>query len=43
LRSAFAEELLTQYISKLQADLGVRVNEAAFRNAVGATDPNAPF
>jgi peptidyl-prolyl cis-trans isomerase D len=38
LRNAFAEELLTQYITQLQSDLGVRINEANFRNAVGATD-----
>ncbi len=35
LKQQFAEDLLAQYLTKLQADLGVTVNQAAFRIAVG--------
>ena len=41
LRTALSEDVLTQYIAKLQADLGVTVNQAAFQAAVGGSaDPN---
>jgi peptidyl-prolyl cis-trans isomerase D len=33
--SALGEDLLTQYVAKLQADLGVSINQAALRNATG--------
>ncbi len=33
--SALGEDLLTQYVAKLQADLGVSVNQNALRNATG--------
>ncbi len=35
LGSSVSEDILAQYVGKLQADLGVAVNETAFRNATG--------
>lgn len=35
LASSVSEDILAQYVGKLQADLGVSVNETAFRNATG--------
>lgn len=35
LSSSVSEDILAQYVAKLQADLGVSVNETAFRNATG--------
>lgn len=35
LSSSVSEDILTQYVAKRQADLGVSINEAAFRNATG--------
>ena len=43
LRAGLAEELLSQYILKLQNDLGVKINDAAYRIAIGAADPNGLF
>jgi peptidyl-prolyl cis-trans isomerase D len=40
LKSALSEEVLTEYITKLQTDLGVTVNQTAFRAAVGGGDTN---
>lgn len=37
LSSSISEDILAQYVGKLQADLGLSVNEAAFRNATGGT------
>ena len=38
LSSSLSEDLLQQYVTRLQADLGVTVNEAAFRNATGGAN-----
>ena len=38
-----SEEVLTQYIVKLQNDLGVKINDAAVRLAIGGGDPNGLF
>lgn len=35
LGNSVSEDILAQYVGKLQTDLGVSVNEAAFRNATG--------
>jgi peptidyl-prolyl cis-trans isomerase D len=35
LSSSVSEDILTQYVAKRQAELGVSINEAAFRNATG--------
>lgn len=35
LGSSISEDMLAQYVGKRQADLGVSINEAAFRNATG--------
>jgi len=35
LSSSLSEDLLAQYVGKLQSDLGVQVNQAALRNATG--------
>lgn len=35
LGSSISEDMLMEYVAKLQADLGVSINEAAFRNATG--------
>lgn len=35
LGSSISEDMLMEYVAKRQADLGVSVNEAAFRNATG--------
>jgi len=37
LGASISEDILAQYIAKLQSDLGVAVNETAFRNATGGT------
>lgn len=37
LSSSISEDILAQYVGKLQGDLGLSVNEAAFRNATGGT------
>lgn len=37
LSSSVSEDILSQYVAKRQADLGVTVNETAFRNATGGT------
>jgi peptidyl-prolyl cis-trans isomerase D len=36
--SGLGEDLLTQYVAKLQADLGVSINAAGLRNATGGGD-----
>ncbi|MGX1788943.1 SurA N-terminal domain-containing protein [Bosea sp. NPDC055332] len=35
LTSSISEDILAQYVGKLQSDLGVQVNQAALRNATG--------
>jgi hypothetical protein len=35
LRNSFNEDILTEYIARLQNDFGVTVNEAAFNQVVG--------
>ena len=35
LTSSISEDLLAQYVGKLQNDLGVQLNQAALRNATG--------
>ncbi|AMJ60114.1 peptidylprolyl isomerase [Bosea sp. PAMC 26642] len=35
LGASVSEDILSQYVGKLQADLGVSINETAFRNATG--------
>ena len=42
-KSGVSEEILTQYISRLQNELGVRINDAAVNLAVGGGDPNSLF
>jgi peptidyl-prolyl cis-trans isomerase D len=37
LGSSVSEDILAQYVGKRQAELGVSLNEAAFRNATGGT------
>lgn len=36
LRTAYAEDLIAQYVGKLQTDLGAVINEAALNQAIGA-------
>jgi peptidyl-prolyl cis-trans isomerase D len=36
LRTAYAEDVIAQYVTKLQTDLGATINEAALNQAVGA-------
>jgi len=36
LRTAYAEDIIAQYVGKLQTDLGATINEAALNQAVGA-------
>lgn len=38
LSTAFAEDVLSQYVAKLQTDLGLEINEQGFRNATGGTE-----
>lgn len=40
IRTSLAEDIITQYVGKLQTDIGVTVNQAAYRAAIGG-DPNA--
>ncbi len=40
LREAMTEDILAQYIARVQDDLGVTINEAAVRTAVGGGDAN---
>lgn len=40
LRTAYAEDLIAQYVGKLQTDLGATINEAALNQAVGITSSN---
>ena len=35
LRNSYSEDILTEYIARLQNDLGVTVNEAALNQVVG--------
>ena len=37
LSSSVSEDILLQYVAKRQAELGVSINDAAFRNATGGT------
>lgn len=37
LSSSISEDILAQYVAKLQSDLGVAVNQAALRNATGGS------
>lgn len=37
LSSSISEDILAQYVAKLQSDLGVTVNQAALRNATGGS------
>jgi peptidyl-prolyl cis-trans isomerase D len=36
LRAAYAEDIIAQYVGKLQTDLGATINEAALNQAIGA-------
>jgi len=36
LRRAYADELMSEYVANLEADLGVRINQSALRQAIGA-------
>ncbi len=38
LETAMADDLLTQYVGKIQTDIGVTINERAFRLATGGAD-----
>lgn len=38
LATSIGDDLLQQYVARLQSDLGVSVNEAAFRNATGGAN-----
>jgi peptidyl-prolyl cis-trans isomerase D len=38
LKQSYTEDLLTEYLAKLQTDVGVTVNQAALRAATGAAD-----
>ena len=38
LSASFADDVLAQYVAKLQTDLGLTISEQAFRNATGGTD-----
>lgn len=40
LRTAYAEDLIAQYVGKLQTDLGATINEAALNQAVGISSAN---
>jgi len=40
LKPALAEDILAQYVTRLQSDMGVSINEAAVRMAVGGGDNN---
>ena len=40
LRSGLAEDVVTQYLARLQTESGVKINEAAVNAAVGGSDPN---
>ncbi len=40
LETALADDILTQYVAKLRAEIGVTVNERAFRLATGGTTEN---
>lgn len=40
LRTAMTEDILAQYIARVQDELGVSINEAAVRLAVGGSDQN---
>ena len=40
LRSGLAEDVVTQYLARLQTESGVKINEAAVSAAVGGGDPN---
>lgn len=40
LRTAYAEELIAQYVGRLQTDLGASINEAALNQAVGISPIN---
>ena len=42
LKQAYSEDLLTEYLAKIQADAGVTINQAEFRAATGASDTGAP-
>ena len=41
LRTALSEDILTQYLGRLQTESGVKVNDAAVNVAIGGSDPNA--
>lgn len=38
LSASFADDVLAQYVARLQTDLGLTISEQAFRNATGGTD-----
>lgn len=38
LSTSFADDVLAQFVAKLQTDLGLTISEQAFRNATGGTD-----
>jgi peptidyl-prolyl cis-trans isomerase D len=40
LRTAYAEDLIAQYVGKLQTDLGATINETALNQAVGISSAN---
>ena len=40
LRTALTEDILSQYIARVQDEVGVSINEAAVRLAVGGSDQN---
>ncbi|MCC2100777.1 MAG: peptidylprolyl isomerase, partial [Hyphomicrobiales bacterium] len=38
MKALIADDLLTEYVQRLQKDYGVRINEAAVRAATGGAD-----
>ncbi len=40
LKTSYIDELLTQYVTRLETDLGTDINQAAIGQAVGRTAPN---
>ena len=41
LKAAFGEDLVGEYLAKLQTDSGVTVNETALSNAIGSSSSGA--
>jgi peptidyl-prolyl cis-trans isomerase D len=40
LRRAMSEDLLSQYVARLETDVGVTINQAALNQITGATPAN---